>query len=512
MSEKCRDISKLQNLDEASDQYAELVDHLDSCTFCQSQLDTDFASNNTAELIHQIQQSGVVGDEDFESEYATATPQHPESATRFLEPPSHPELLGRLGRYDIERVVGQGGMGVVFKAMDTELHRIVAVKALAEHLATSAPARLRFAREAQAAAAVLHPNVIPIYNVEPNADSPYLVMQYVEGESLQRRVDRTGPLGIVDALRIAKQTSEALAAAHDQGLVHRDVKPSNILLEEQTDRAVLSDFGLARSADDASLTQTGIVAGTPHYMSPEQAKGHEITYASDIFALGSVLYFVLSGRPPFRAESAMGVLNCICTEPHRSIGQINSDVPLELKRLVDRCLAKKPSKRPASAKQVAAELEDILSRIQQGKIRLDQPSQFSRLFIPVALVAAICLALGLSLFYPRGSIEGENASPESTPAALSPPTNSAVDGKGKPQLSAELRDMIASELEKRTRLEQELGELNQALEMNSSIPSAIETLPNGDVWDNQIEEINASLRSIETHLDQYNTIEKRSNK
>ncbi len=162
----------------------------------------------------------------------------------FLEAPSHPELLGRIGRYEIERVLGTGGMGVVLRAFDTDLHRVVAIKVLASHLANNSSARRRFAREAQAAAAVVHPNVVPIYNVESDAKTPYIVMHYVAGKSLQRRVDVGGPLPIVEALRIAQQTAAGLSAAHAQGLVHRDVKPANILLEEQIDRVLLSDFGL----------------------------------------------------------------------------------------------------------------------------------------------------------------------------------------------------------------------------------------------------------------------------
>ena len=284
----------------------------------------------------------------------------------FLEPAVHPELLGRIGRFDIERVIGTGGMGVVFKAHDGELHRAVAVKVLAPHLAHSAAARKRFAREAKAAAAVIHPNVIPIHNVASDGKLPYLVMQYVAGESLQARVDRLGPLPIADVLRIAQQTAAGLSAAHAQGLIHRDVKPANILLEESIDRVVLSDFGLARTVDDASLTRTGIVTGTPHYMSPEQANGEAIDCRSDQFSLGCVLYFMLTGRTPFRADSAMGVLNRICHQPHRPVNQINAAVPRELSRVVDRLLAKSAAARFESAAACEVELSKLLSAVQSG--------------------------------------------------------------------------------------------------------------------------------------------------
>lgn len=297
----------------------------------------------------------------------------------FLDPPGHPELLGRLGRYEIERVLGTGGMGVVLRAFDTDLHRVVAIKVLAAHLAHHSSARRRFAREAQAAAAVVHPHVIPIFNVESDAKTPYIVMHYVAGQSLQRRIDVSGPLPIVDALRIAQQTAAGLSAAHAQGLVHRDVKPANILLEEQIDRVLLSDFGLARAVDDASLTKTGIVAGTPHYMSPEQALGDAIDHRSDLFSLGSVLYFMLCGHPPFRASGAMAVLHRICQLPHRPLIEANRDVPIEVSQLVDRLLVKKPRDRIASAAEVESELGHLLASLQQRGLSIQsQPSLLAR--------------------------------------------------------------------------------------------------------------------------------------
>lgn len=308
---------------------------------------------------------------EIESSMAADTPIDCERVTLdFLEAPSHPELLGRIGRYEVERVLGTGGMGVVLRAYDTDLHRIVAIKVLASHLANNSSARRRFAREAQAAAAVVHPNVVPIYNVESDAKTPYIVMHYVAGQSLQRRVDIAGPLPIVDALRIAQQTAAGLSAAHAQGLVHRDVKPANILLEEQIDRVLLSDFGLARAVDDASLTKTGIVAGTPHYMSPEQALGESVDHRSDVFSLGSVLYFMLSGHPPFRASSAMAVLHRICQFPHRSLVEVNRDVPIEVSRLVDRLLSKKQSERIATAAEAEKELASLLTNLQQRGVSI----------------------------------------------------------------------------------------------------------------------------------------------
>ncbi|MFO1063449.1 MAG: protein kinase [Pirellulales bacterium] len=319
----------------------------------------------------------------------------------FLGPPSHPELLGRLGRYDIERLIGSGGMGVVLKGHDGELHRSVAIKVLAPHLAHSAAARRRFAREAQAAAAVLHPNVIPIFNVESEGKLPYLVMQYISGPSLQARVDDLGPLSVQETLRIALQTAAGLFAAHAQGLVHRDVKPANILLEESVDRVILSDFGLARTVDDANLTRTGIVTGTPHYMSPEQASGELIDFRSDQFSLGCAMYFMLTGRPPFRATTAMGVLNRVCHEKHRPVQEINPEVPREVSQLIDRLLQKKATDRFASTEELTTTLGHMLAGLQSGKLRLRvvKPKRTRLIAIAAVPLLFLCVAMVVGWSY-----------------------------------------------------------------------------------------------------------------
>jgi eukaryotic-like serine/threonine-protein kinase len=323
---------------------------------------------------------------------------------QYLAPPSHPELLGRLGRYDVERIVGRGGMGVVFKAYDSELHRVVAIKAMVPHLASSQAARKRFAREARAIAAIAHPHVIPILDVQSEASLPYLVMQYVHGQSLQSRIEASGPLPVADALRVAQQTASGLAAAHEHGLVHRDVKPANILMEESVERVLLSDFGLARTIDDASLTRTGIVTGTPHYMSPEQADSGTADPRSDLFSLGSVIYFMLTGHPPFRAQSMMATLNRICHSPHRPLVQVNADVPFEVARLVDRLLAKEPNQRFQSAKELDDELTKLLSSLQQGGLslrprRVSKNVAVSRLawLVPTLFVVGIFVVLAKSV-------------------------------------------------------------------------------------------------------------------
>ena len=288
----------------------------------------------------------------------------------FLEPSDKPGSLGRLGHYEVREVVGRGGMGVVLKAFDESLHRVVAIKVMAPQLATSATARRRFAREARAAAAVTHDHVVTIHAVVEAGPLPHIVMQYVAGQSLQDRLDRTGPLSLPEVLRIGMQTASGLAAAHAQGLVHRDVKPANILLENGVERVKLTDFGLARAADDASLTQSGTVAGTPSFMSPEQAEGKPVDHRSDLFSLGSVLYALCTGRPPFRSGSNMGVLKRVCEDTPTPVREANPDIPDWLVELIGRLHAKDPAGRFQSAAEVAELLGQHLARVQRPSVAL----------------------------------------------------------------------------------------------------------------------------------------------
>jgi WD40 repeat protein len=282
----------------------------------------------------------------------------------FLEPDATPGGIGRFGRYQVQGIVGRGGMGIVLKAFDPGLHRVVAIKVLNPRLATSAAARKRFLREARAAASVAHEHVVTIHAVDESSGLPYLVMQYVAGQSLQQRIDRDGPLELEAILRIGMQTAAGLAAAHAQGLVHRDVKPANILLENGVERVKITDFGLARAVDDASLTQSGVVAGTPQYMAPEQARAEAVDHRSDLFSLGSVLYAMCTGRSPFRADSTFAVLKRVCEDTPRPIREVNASIPDWLGEIVTRLHAKAPAERFPSALEVAERLGAELARLQ----------------------------------------------------------------------------------------------------------------------------------------------------
>ncbi len=281
-----------------------------------------------------------------------------DSDLEFLQPSSRPDSLGRLGHYEVLQVLGKGGFGIVFRAFDEQLQRVVAIKVLAPEMAATSPARKRFLREARSSAKVRHENVVQVYAVEEEP-LPYLVMEFVPGETLQQRIDRTGPLEVTEVVQLGRQIAEGLAAAHDQGLIHRDIKPGNILLEAGPHpHARITDFGLARAADDASLTQSGVVAGTPLYMAPEQASADTLDHRADLFSLGSVLYVMCSGRPPFRAPTTLAVLKRVAEDTPRPIREIIPEVPQWLCDLISRLHAKKPDDRFATAREVA----DLLGR------------------------------------------------------------------------------------------------------------------------------------------------------
>ncbi len=357
--------------------------HLDDCHTCRRQLEAATASEDAWCYVRDSLRpspilpspsgrgAGGEGEPDDDSALDSAAEDltsNPATILKLLAPTDDDRMLGRWGTYEVVGVVGTGGMGVVLKAFDAALNRYVAIKILAPHLGTSGAAIRRFSREGKAAAAVVHDNVIEIYGVSEAAGLPYLVMPYVRGPSLQRRLNDEGPLAVVEILRVAMQAAAGLAAAHAQGLVHRDVKPANILLADGIERVKLTDFGLARAADDASLTRTGVIAGTPQYMSPEQARGESVDPRSDLFSLGSVLYAMCTGRPPFRAETSYGVLRRITDDEPRPIREINPDIPDWLCDIVAKLMAKRPDDRFQSAHEVAMLLEQCLAHVQQPTV------------------------------------------------------------------------------------------------------------------------------------------------
>ena len=359
-----------------SDEYrledSEFIAHLGECESCRAYLEAKAAEAETWKEAGALLQPGEF-DEAGTSSFSAGTivggvgrqPIAVQSVLDRLAPTDDPYRLGRLGNYEISGVIGVGGMGVVLKAHDPSLERVVAVKVMAPGLANNERARKRFAREAKAAAAVLHPNVVPIYCVSGDDEIPHLVMAYVRGGSLQTRLDEQGPLPLVEVLRLGSQVAAGLSAAHEQGLVHRDIKPENILLEEGVERVTITDFGLARAVDDNSVTQLGGIAGTPQYMSPEQARGDRIDQQSDLFSLGSVLYALCTGCPPFRDETSYGVMRKIIDEEPTPIRELNPKIPVWIESLVERLMAKERCDRFSSSREVHELLEGCLRHLQQ---------------------------------------------------------------------------------------------------------------------------------------------------
>src|SRR5579871_4484645 len=286
----------------------------------------------------------------------------PESPTLydFLAPAEQPDEIGRLGSYRVLKVLGSGGMGVVFQAEDPKLRRLVALKAMLPALAASGSNKERFLREARAAAAIEHENILPIYQVGEERGVPFIAMPFLRGQSLEERLKKVGKLPVAEALRITRETAEGLAAAHEHGLIHRDIKPANIFLEGEKGRVKILDFGLARRrGEDAQLTQQGVILGTPAYMAPEQASGQKVDSRCDLFSLGCVLYRLTTGQLPFQGADAVATLIAVTTTEPPEPRRLNPNLPEPVSRFILHLLAKNPIDRPLSAHEVVAALDEL---------------------------------------------------------------------------------------------------------------------------------------------------------
>jgi WD40 repeat protein/serine/threonine protein kinase len=329
----------------------------------------------------------------------------------FLGPPDEQNSLGRLDYYEVLEVIGRGSTGMVLRAKDTKLQRVVAIKVLAPGLAASGKARQRFVHEAQAAAAVRDDHIVAIHAVSDEGPVPYLVMDYIHGITLEERVQQAGTgLELIEILRIGLQVAKGLAAAHAQGLIHRDIKPANILLENSVQRVKITDFGLAGAAADAGLTEPGVIAGTPLYMSPEQALGQVTDQRTDLFSLGSVLYTLCTGRPAFLDESTSAVLQRVREVVPPPVRLLNPVIPDWLSDLISKLHAKQVNDRLASARDVADLLSRQLAQLQgppvaetvvsvsRQKVSQRPWARHTRVFIVLGL-AGLLIALGALIIF-----------------------------------------------------------------------------------------------------------------
>lgn len=359
-----------------------LENHLDSCEDCRRQMeslaaDAAFWKQANRCLGHRP------GDADQTIDVRTGSSDAvpPDSVRLFVEnylgSAERASDIGSLDGYGVESVIGQGASGIVLKARDSALRRDVAIKVLRPTLSEHTTAFKRFHREAQAMASVDHPNVIEVYAVSEHRGLPYLVMPLIDGSSLGVLAEKSAPLPLPQILSFGRQIAEGLSAAHKVGLIHRDIKPSNILLDKPTGQLVITDFGLALGADSPSLTESGVVPGTPTYMSPEQARGQTVTQSTDLFSTGSVLYLLATGQPAFSAETVYGTLRLIGESDTRPVRELNSELPEFFQQLLKSLHEKDPATRLSSAGTLAG----LLKQLQD---HLDDPV---RVLVPDCLTA-----------------------------------------------------------------------------------------------------------------------------
>ena len=488
----------------------DLEAHLQVCPVCRNKLD-ELAGGHRwwTEVRHYLGGDGA--SETSRTSDPAFLPTQVAIDLSFLNESDNPASLGRLGDYEVLEVVGQGGMGIVLKAFDPALHRPVAIKVLAAQYAANGAARKRFEREARAVAAVTHDHVVPVHAVDAEAKRPYLVMGMISGRSLQQRIDQSGPLELKEILRIGMQTASGLAAAHAQGLVHRDIKPANIMLENGVERVKITDFGLARAVDDSSITQNGVLTGTPQYMAPEQARGEAVDQRADLFSLGSTLYAMSTGRSPFRADSSLAAIKQVCEAEPTPIRSLNPDIPAWLEGIVRKLQAKNPAARFQSAEEVANLLEHCLAHVQQpdrhalpalaeelGRQIAPKPSRIRRRHLAVAAVligSIAALVWVITTMWPK-----TDPNVEST---LTP----ALD----PALIARTDERIDNDLQQ---MKRRLGEMEKSLSaptLNENVDISIDSLRCRAQWlgrdlqadtEWSVDPVESHLESIRRRLEQ----------
>ena len=271
------------------------------------------------------------------------------------------DLAKRLGLalgegYAVERLLGSGGFASVYLVRDLALKRALAVKVLSPDMITSRSVLERFRREAETVAQLSHPNIVPLHFIGQQDDLLYLAMQCVDGGSIDDRLRHEGKLPLEDAIRVAREVASALAHAHKRGVVHRDIKPANVLVDAESGRCLVTDFGIARTADGGSLTATGMMLGTPAYLSPEQVTGESNDHRVDIFALGVMAYQMMTGKLPFDGPTPTAAMMRRLAGPPEPLISLRPDVPADVAAVIERCLAAEPAERWQNAGEVAAAL------------------------------------------------------------------------------------------------------------------------------------------------------------
>ncbi|MBI3828646.1 MAG: protein kinase [Planctomycetes bacterium] len=371
----------------ASAERERVTRHLETCATCREALQTLGGRgilDDKTQLGFRTPPEGKSGQPAAEPHLARTKPpksgpaareKDTELARSLLQPPEEPDEIGRIGNFRVLRVLGSGGMGMVFEAEETMLKRPVALKVIRPDFADAEEGWQRLLREARAMAALKHDHIVTLYQAGREKETFFLAMELLHGETLEERSDGTKRIETREIVRVARETAMGLAALHKNGLLHRDLKPSNIWLEGPTQRVKILDLGLARStqgANKSTLTEAGTIMGTPAFMSPEQARGETLDPRSDLFSLGAVMYCLCTGERPFSGDSLVAQLTSLAVDAQKPVRERNPEIPPALSNLVDRLLEKKPNARPPNAEAVVAKLDKIEARLGQPPTPLER--------------------------------------------------------------------------------------------------------------------------------------------
>ncbi len=367
---------------------------------------------------------------------------------KWLESDDHPAAIGRLGQFRLTEFIGRGGMGAVFKADDLKLQREVALKVLSPELASNEGACERFLREARAIAAINHDNIVTIHAVGEDAALPYFVMEYVHGHSLQEHLDRRGQLKDSETTRIARHVAKGLAAAHAKGIIHRDIKPANILIQKDSKRAKLTDFGLARAGGDGSLTSAGMLVGTPAFLPPEALEEKEIDERSDLFSLGVTFYRAVTGKLPFEGPTPFATMQRVAKTEFTSLRELVPDISAELRDIINSLLQRDPDQRIQTADELVRRLKsarpEAAERSDQGlpiitvetsshsaaDVAVKQPlADTRRPFIALASLVVCSLLVYVAFFR-----EGASSQEQEIEIAQNAPSTHGINSSGPPSV------------------------------------------------------------------------------
>ncbi|MEO1524945.1 MAG: protein kinase [Planctomycetota bacterium] len=405
-----------------------LIEHVDQCADCQRALDEFTSGDDWKQLGDALRAGGDYGPRSNDGSGNRTQVANLEVFMSYLGPTDDPNSLGRIGNMEVLGVIGHGGAGIVYKAHDAALGRNVAIKLLNPTHADQESARTRFAREARAMAAITHEHIVPVYAVDEHHGVPYFVMEYVPGGTLALRLE-SGPLDVIETVRVGLQIARGLAAAHRLGVVHRDVKPSNILLAPGVERVRVADFGLARAFNDQTQTASGTLVGTPQFMSPEQVRGEAVDGRSDLFSLGSVLFNCVTGRLPFEASSIYAAMQKISGESAPSARDLNPDVPQWLDALIRQLHGRDPSHRIGSSEALEDILEQELSYLQQPeetrelprRTWITEPPRGRRRFVKWIAGSMLAAAVAFAWMNPLSPTEAKPQQDDVVLAAPTPP-------------------------------------------------------------------------------------------